>query len=420
MRLGSLLLGLVIFGALAAPVFAAAPASGEGLSDAGGALVVTYFYSPACIHCQRASKAIDAAQAKFGQRIRVERHNVSELEGLERMLQYEAKYGIEGSVPPQVFVAAERLDGADAIIARLETVIRQELDRSLPGPSEEAPAPTTASAPASRWDEQALVTPAPSTIPGAGLSLAAEAPRVQASFQSLRIGTIALAGLADGINPCAFTTIVFLLSAMAYLGKTRRQVAVVGLCFTGAVFVTYLLLGFGLMAAIRHFSVRAGLSQALTYIIAALAFLFAAWSFFDGIRAWRSGKVPRVALGLPSSIKAIIRRVIKAGLRTRYLVLGSLAVGFLVSVLESFCTGQLYVPTLLVMVRAGGPDKLRALALLLLYNVMFILPLAGIMVAAYCGVRSQRLGQVLRDHLPAFKFAMAGVFAALAAALLLF
>jgi hypothetical protein len=206
---------------------------------------------------------------------------------------------------------------------------------------------------------------------------------------------------------------------MAYLGKTRRQVAAVGVSFTAAVFVTYLLLGIGLMAAIKHFAVRSGVSEAITYVVAAAALLLAGWSFVDGVRSLRSGKAPRAALGLPRWVKAAIHWVIRVGLRTRYLVLGSLVVGFGVSLLESFCTGQMYVPTILVMVRAGGPGQAKALGLLVFYNIMFILPLAGIMIAAYCGVGSQRLGQILKNHLPAFKFAMAALFAGLAVVLLL-
>ena len=57
---------------------------------------------------------------------------------------------------------------------------------------------------------------------------------IVAQFQGFRAGAVALAGLLDGINPCAFTTVVFLLSMLPYLGKTKRELAVVGVGFTAA------------------------------------------------------------------------------------------------------------------------------------------------------------------------------------------
>jgi two-component system NtrC family sensor kinase len=53
------------------------------------------------------------------------------------------------------------------------------------------------------------------------------------------------------VNPCAFATLLFLLSYLTYTGRTRGEVLAVGLCFTLAVFLTYLATGLGLLAAVR-------------------------------------------------------------------------------------------------------------------------------------------------------------------------
>ena len=228
-----------------------------------------------------------------------------------------------------------------------------------------------------------------------------------------------LAGLVDGVNPCAFTTVVFLLSAIAYLGKTKREIAIVGITFTVAVFITYLLLGLGFMLAIKTFAMQAGISRMVTYIVAGLVFVLAGWSLFDGVRITRTGKVPKGSLGLPEFLKAVIRRVIKAGLKTRNLVIGSLVVGFVVALVGSFCTGEVYVPTIMIMLRSPGHSYL-ALVYLLIFNVMFVVPLSIVMVGAYFGVRSERVGTLLRGHLAALKFVLAGLFGGLGLILLLF
>lgn len=60
----------------------------------------------------------------------------------------------------------------------------------------------------------------------------------------------------------------------------------------------------------------------------------------------------------------------------------------LVTALESVCTGQMYVPTLIVMVKSGMS---KAWYYLLLYNLMFITPLVVVFILTYFGLRTQTL-----------------------------
>jgi len=128
----------------------------------------------------------------------------------------------------------------------------------------------------------------------------------------------------------------------------------------------------------------------------------------------RTGDTKQVTLGLPKRVKDRIHKVIRAGLSARNLVIGSLSVGFLVSMLESLCTGQVYLPTIVFMTRDPS-TRHAAIGYLLLYNLMFILPLIGILVVTYFGVRSEKLGNMLRKRLALAKLGMAGLFAALGA-----
>jgi thiol-disulfide isomerase/thioredoxin len=62
-------------------------------------------------------------------------------------------------------------------------------------------------------------------------------------FKSLGPIPVAFGGLIDGINPCAFATLIFLVSYLTLTGRKREEIFKVGLGFTGAVFLTYLLIG---------------------------------------------------------------------------------------------------------------------------------------------------------------------------------
>jgi len=83
-----------------------------------------------------------------------------------------------------------------------------------------------------------------------------------------------------------------------------------------------------------------------------------------------------------------------------------------VALLESVCTGQVYVPTIVLVSRAPGL-RAQAMGWLVLYNVMFLVPLGAILAAAWWGVGSERMGEFPRRHLAAFKVSMAILFAVL-------
>ena len=57
------------------------------------------------------------------------------------------------------------------------------------------------------------------------------------------------------------------------------------------------------------------------------------------------------------------------------------AVGFLIGVVELACTGQIYLPTLTYMITSNN-ETVRSITLLILYNIMFVLPLIIITVIA--------------------------------------
>jgi hypothetical protein len=76
----------------------------------------------------------------------------------------------------------------------------------------------------------------------------------------------------------------------------------------------------------------------------------------------------------------------------------------------------MYLPTLVFMSRDGG--GLRAWGMLLLYNVLFIVPLFTVFLLGAFGVRSQRLAELTRRHVEPSKILLSLVFFGLAVFLL--
>jgi hypothetical protein len=246
-------------------------------------------------------------------------------------------------------------------------------------------------------------------------------------FKSFGIGAITTAGLIDGVNPCAFTVLVFFISFLTFVGYHRRQIFILGIFFILAVFLTYLGIGLGLFEFFRSLEIIILLSRIIYYITAVLALTLGVFSLYDWWIFNKTKDPDKVKIKLPGIIKKQIQGVIrhKTDDRTRgrkdrsilALIFTALSCGFIVSLLESVCTGQLYLPTIVFVL--GVPElKAKAFLYLLLYNLMFILPLLIVFGFAFLGVNSERFAKIAHMHLAKVKLLTAIVFFALGFSLL--
>jgi cytochrome c biogenesis protein CcdA len=222
---------------------------------------------------------------------------------------------------------------------------------------------------------------------------------------------VAGAGLLDGINPCAFATIIFLLSYLQVTRREPREILAVGAAFVAGVFIAYFLLGLGLVEVVVRLALlrRAGL--VLNWGMAAFVAGVAVLSVWDGIQCLR-GRMGDMVLQLPGVLKARIHEAVRRSSRHRHFVAAAFVAGLAIAVLELACTGQVYAPTLLYMLKTGQ-GRAGAIGYLGLYNAAFIVPLLIVFAGAYGGLRSERLTAWLRRRAAVVKFATAILFAAL-------
>jgi cytochrome c biogenesis protein CcdA len=231
-------------------------------------------------------------------------------------------------------------------------------------------------------------------------------------FRSFGVLTVLLAGLIDGLNPCAFATLVFFISYLAFTGRRGRDVLFVGLSFTLGVFLTYLLVGLGLLKVVQSLSFFTALGRWVYLLTAVLCVALAALTFRDYIRA-RRGQASEMTLRLPRGLQRRIHKVIREGSQVRAFVAMAFFTGFVVSLLELACTGQVYLPTIMFVMSV---DELAAQAFLylVLYCLMFILPLIVVFVLSYWGTSSDQLGRFVNRHTSTIKLATGILFAGLA------
>ncbi|MEK7867432.1 MAG: hypothetical protein AAB434_12185 [Planctomycetota bacterium] len=224
--------------------------------------------------------------------------------------------------------------------------------------------------------------------------------------------TVVLAGgLADGINPCAFTTLVFLVSFLQHEGIPRRRVLVAGAGYVGAVYITYFTLLLGLYETFRFAEGVRWVGVGVSLLAIALSLGFAAAHVRDLVVYRRTRTLAGMTAALPRRWVARIHDAIRGGLRSRTLFLGAATAGVLVAVVESACTGQIGFPTVAYLVREGrgGRDVLTGIGWLLVYVTAFIVPLVAVFAAAILGLSSSRLAAWARAHFEATKLILAVV-----------
>jgi cytochrome c biogenesis protein CcdA/tetratricopeptide (TPR) repeat protein len=230
-------------------------------------------------------------------------------------------------------------------------------------------------------------------------------------YEALKPAVVVSAGLADGVNPCAFSVIIFFLSYLAYMGRSRRQIVAAGIVFTVAVFVTYYAIGLGLATLLDiGESWSAKFTLFVRLIIMGMLLVAAVLSLRDWVLCLK-GRPGDMALALPDSVKSKIRQTIAQRARLGLTVAATAVLGAIVAMFEFPCTGQIYIP-IVNMVR--DPEYFwSAAGWLLVYNVFFIAPLLVIFTAVLLGVTSQKITALFRRHMAKTKLAMALVFVAL-------
>ena len=244
-------------------------------------------------------------------------------------------------------------------------------------------------------------------------------------FKSFGPWAVIGAGLVDGINPCAFTVIVFFVSFLSVMGYRRKEMLLIGSAYIAAVFVTYLAIGLGLFRAFYCLNAFFWLSKVLYFLVGALSIVLGVLAVRDFIFYKKTGRTDDMALQLPPAIKNRIHGIVGRYYRQPSqnsrrvlggLLLSALTVGFLISLLEAVCTGQLYLPTIVIVLKEGAM-RVRALFYLIVYNVMFILPLIVVLAMALFGTTSRDFEAFAKKHLGLVKIIMAVVFLGLGAAL---
>jgi cytochrome c biogenesis protein CcdA len=204
--------------------------------------------------------------------------------------------------------------------------------------------------------------------------------------ENLTIWIVVGAALVDSINPCVFGVLIFLIAFMNRVFKSKRRMLIGGLLYSAVVYATYLLLGFGILRITVNVSV-ASLFYTIAASIAIIAGLLEIKDYFWYGKGFSLQMIP----GGAKRIKFYTAKIESMEQTHPWLLmLFTGLLGFLVVLVELPCTGAPYFAILALL---GQGSYATAVPLLLLYNLIFILPLLVVIVIAYFGASSERLEQ---------------------------
>ena len=241
----------------------------------------------------------------------------------------------------------------------------------------------------------------------------------ESAARRVRAGAVALAGFLDGINPCVFATLIFFMSLLIASKVPKQKLIVIGLVYTLACFLTYFLLGMGLFRLLGIGMMLPGIRPMVNGAMVFVLLVFAFLSFRDALRFYKSGNTQKLTLQLPDHLKERIHSWMRKARSGHFLIPVIFLLGVMVTLLETVCTGQVYVPTLMLLIRRDGMIS-GWIGYLLLYNLMFIVPLLAVFLLTYGGITLGGLLELGKKHLTVSKIMLSFLFLLLAGLLFFF
>jgi cytochrome c biogenesis protein CcdA len=227
-------------------------------------------------------------------------------------------------------------------------------------------------------------------------------PFEAAAFGGLTVPTVLVSGFADGFNPCAFALLVLfatytltMVNAVTADGSptldARRRLLGAGSLYVGAVWITYFIIGLGLLSFLGWL----GQDHLVTRVAAIVALGMALWMLKDVL-------LPGVGPSMmaPAGTHGRMHRAMERGGLG-----GMLVAGVLVGICTVPCSGAIYFDIVAVLNASGG--GMTGVALLALYNIAFIVPLLLLLLAVSDRRVLGRLGRWNRSNSPWVKAGLA-------------
>lgn len=185
------------------------------------------------------------------------------------------------------------------------------------------------------------------------------------------LGVVVGSAAIDSINPCAIGVLILMISVVLGGGGSTRRLLALGSAYIFAIFFTYLVAGLGLIYFFSEIPII--LAEYLSIFVGILviaAGLFEVKDYF-----WY-GK------GFSLQIPKYFANKIHEYSKSKQSIAGVMFLGAFVAAVELPCTGAPYLAIITIL---SINFNFMAFLLMVLYNVIFVLPLIVILVMVAAG-----------------------------------
>ena len=196
------------------------------------------------------------------------------------------------------------------------------------------------------------------------------------------IPLVAVTGFLDGIHPCAIAILLFFIAFLLTLKRSYKNIFGLGLVYIAVIYLTYLAIGVGLLSGIMLFGRHHFFAELGSWLLILLGFINLQKYFFPDFKL----KI-KMSFISHDKIKNLLQ---KATLPT---VVGA---AFLVGLCSVPCSGGIYAAIIALL--ASKSSFAVGFSYLLLYNLMFVLPLIILLSVAINPHNLVKLGEWQQDH----------------------
>lgn len=327
-----------------------------------------YFYTSSCEDCKKVKNLLDQKEHKGedGKQGLIERKNIAEGENTQLINMYFETYEVpvKEQQVPIIFYSGGYLAGYEEIEKNLSEVLdAKETLGELQSEASKALKALT-------WAE----------LPG-----------------------IFLTGLVNGFNPCSISMLLFLLSLMSIGCNWIR----LGFTYIVGKVATYFILGTVCYALLSQLDgVLFGTIQGIVNVfIVVVMLILAGVNLLDYIAA-KQEKYEKIRLQLPTGLRKFNHKMIRLFVEKsegKYGLIGILGLSIVVSAGEFLCTGQIYLATIIYLLRRDVGYTLITFVAFLGYVIAMVIPLIFIILLVYRGCKVLRMSEFVRKHMTQIK-----------------
>ena len=194
------------------------------------------------------------------------------------------------------------------------------------------------------------------------------------------LGTVLITALIDSINPCAIGVLILLLSTLI-AAKEKGKMLKIGLIYISAIYITYFSAGLGLTAFLAN--IPQSVAEYISIVVGTLIVIAGVIEMKD-FYWYGKGFSLMIPQKRAKQIHNYMKNIAKMSIPS------VIFLGMFVAAVELPCTGGPYLAITLLLSQSFN---MTAVWLLLLYNLIFILPLLIILFLVLTGKKIQFIKQ---------------------------